>query len=610
MDAAPLGHAVDGASATLSKPSVAVGTRGVVLVLTAGAAALVWGLCARLTSVPWIFPDELLYSEVAKSLAAGDLPSVRGVTSFDYGVLYPALIAPAWLAADIETAYGVARWINAVLMAFTVVPVYLLACRFTSTRKAMLVAGFAVGVPSMAYVGTLMTEVALYPAVAFALLAMTSAVERPTAWRQAAALGAIVVAVLVKPLAVVLVAAYVAAVVVYRLGGPRSTGWRTELGAYRLTWGVLACGIVAVLAGGLAIEGDPIAVLGAYAVAAGHVDPLGTARWFVGNLSALALYVAVLPFAATLAVILKGLFGRADDRTRLFAAVAAPTLLALVLAVAAFGSEAHAGAAGFAGNATPLRERNFFVVAPLLLIGLALWTELRDRRGALTWAALGGSLFLVVIYPWGHVPRAANPQNLASLPYLVAPSEHWRAIAAIVVALLALSLLRWGPHGKPGYVWIALGGWFALAGLVAVAVFVHASHQIERALPADHPGWIDALVPSGESVSVLWSEKGGEQFARVRDEQRIVWLNEFFNRRIGKVHELGPKMPYNLPAERVRLRRGAVVDSAGEPVRVTYLLVHCPTTVDGSLVADDARSGARVYRVAGDVRLSAVSRPC
>jgi hypothetical protein len=600
-------HALDGAATSVSDRSPAVKAGRLGVFLAAGLATTVWSLLALLTSNPWIFPDELLYSEVAKSLAAGDLPAVRQVTSLEYGFLYPLVISPAWLFDDVQTAYSVARVINGAVMAVAAVPIFYLARRFTSGRKALLVACFSVAVPSMAYAGTLMTEVALYPAMAFAILAITRAVDRPTPRSQALALGAILLAFLVKPIAVVLIAAYPVAVLVHCLGsdGP---ALRAALGRYRFTWCALAAGGALGVAGGAVLAGDPVAVLGAYAVAAGHVDALGTGRWLVANFSALALYVVVIPFAATLAVLAHAWTRGADRDVRLFAAVSAPTIVAVVAAVAAFGSEGHAGAEGFTGAATAVRERNLFFVAPLLLIGLAIWTDVRKRGSRWSWLAAGASLGLVGLYPWSDVPRAANPQNLASLPFLVPPTAAWSAVAAVTVAVLALALWLRVPAHKLGYLWMTIGGWFVLTAFVAVTVFVSAASKTERWRPADDASWIDRIVPDGAAVAVLWSERGSERYAAVADKQRVVWLNEFYNRSIGRVYELGPKMPYNLPAQRVRTESRAVRTLSGAPVMAPYVLVRCPMAIDGALVAEHAASGARLYRMDGALRLAAPRR--
>ena len=45
---------------------------------------------------PWIMVDEIVYSELAKNVAAHGQFLVRGVPSHGYGFVYPILISPAW----------------------------------------------------------------------------------------------------------------------------------------------------------------------------------------------------------------------------------------------------------------------------------------------------------------------------------------------------------------------------------------------------------------------------------------------------------------------------------------------------------------------------------
>ena len=80
---------------------------------------------------PWIFPDEIAYSELARSLAETGRPAIRGDWVFGWGEVYPALIAPAWLVFDDPvSAYRAALVINALVMSSAAIPGYLLARLF------------------------------------------------------------------------------------------------------------------------------------------------------------------------------------------------------------------------------------------------------------------------------------------------------------------------------------------------------------------------------------------------------------------------------------------------------------------------------------------------
>jgi hypothetical protein len=88
-------------------------------------------LLARRDPAPWIFVDEIVYSELGRSVGSGASLAIRDVpTGTAYGVVYPLLIAPAYAIFDsLPTAYTAVKLINAVLVSLAAVPAYLLARR-------------------------------------------------------------------------------------------------------------------------------------------------------------------------------------------------------------------------------------------------------------------------------------------------------------------------------------------------------------------------------------------------------------------------------------------------------------------------------------------------
>ncbi len=79
---------------------------------------------------PYIFVDELIYSELAKSLVNTGSFAVRGVPVHGYSILYPALIAPAyWLFDALPHAYAAAKATNTIAMSLAAVPAWLLGRR-------------------------------------------------------------------------------------------------------------------------------------------------------------------------------------------------------------------------------------------------------------------------------------------------------------------------------------------------------------------------------------------------------------------------------------------------------------------------------------------------
>src|SRR3954468_485192 len=111
---------------------------------------------SRRVVAPWIMVDELIYSELAKSFADSGRFLVRDHPNFGVGLVYPALIAPAWrLFAAVPDAYAAAKAINSVVMSLAALPAYALARRIVSQPLALLAAGLAVAVPSLVYTGVL-----------------------------------------------------------------------------------------------------------------------------------------------------------------------------------------------------------------------------------------------------------------------------------------------------------------------------------------------------------------------------------------------------------------------------------------------------------------------
>ena len=116
-------------------------------VIVAGSVALRAWLGSRMPA-PFIFTDELTYQENARSLAAGEGIRVRDEPYGIVSVLYPLVLAPAYLLFDsLPDAYAAARTINAVVMSLAAIPAYLIARRVLPTRSSLLAALLAVALP-------------------------------------------------------------------------------------------------------------------------------------------------------------------------------------------------------------------------------------------------------------------------------------------------------------------------------------------------------------------------------------------------------------------------------------------------------------------------------
>ena len=344
---------------------------GIVVVSIAVRVAL-----GRRMVAPWIMIDEIVYSELAKNLAAHGELLVRGVPSHGYGVVYPVLIAPAWaLFTSIPSAYAAAKAINAAVMSLAAIPAYFLARRILGERLALAAAGLTVRprASGMLYTGVIMTENAFYPIFLLTALVLVAMLERPTARRQLGLLVLCALAFETRAQAVALIAA--AATAPLLLGLVERRGLRGTIRPFAWFYGLLAAGAVLAVAAEGVRGRSPVALLGAYQAAASTSYTVrGILRFVVYHWAGLDLAIGVLPFAALLALWLAP--RRPTPQARAFAVASLAISVWLVVEVAAFAS---------ANYVDRIEERNmFYLPAPLGLDRAApgsVWRASSRARG-------------------------------------------------------------------------------------------------------------------------------------------------------------------------------------------------------------------------------------
>jgi len=551
---------------------------------------------------PWVLPDELLYSDLARSIAGGERPSVRGVPAFGWGVVYPTLIAPVWaLVDDRYVAYHVVLGLNALLMSFAAIPAYFLARLFVTRTPALLVALLTVLVPSLSYTGAVLTENAFYPLCLLSLLAVARAVRRPTLGAQALALLALGVLTLTRIQGAALLAGYAGAVLVY--------GLTSESGRLAYVRRFVPSGIVAALVA-LAPVSASLArgdgVLGWLGERSGTLDGFRVAElpeWFAFLGIGLVLYVALIPAAATVIVAGMGLSRRAAEPLRLFAAVTLPMYVAVLLAIASVSVSVRVDGIG------NLNERYVFHLVPLLFVGLALWIEQglpRPRPWAFVTAVC--ACVLPVLLPIDRLDYNAGLQALALLPWReLAPSPAGTAIlVGICMLVLGAAWLRVGPRSTR-LLWALVGAWLAVLGLFAVESNRVSAVRTAASFEGRAATWVDEAVPANADVVVVWDENRAR---RGLPDSYYFWLmvTEFFNDAIGDVYRLGPQTLYDnvLPTVPAAVGpRRTLVDGTDRPVRAAYALVTCRTPVRGRVVAHAPRGALRLVRVDGPIVFAA-----
>jgi hypothetical protein len=601
-------------SVTQTAPSIAPGastiavSRGTVAGQLGALVALstaVWAVLGATMAAPWVVPDEIIYSDLAKSIAAGHLPAIRGVTTFGYGVGYPLLIAPAWaLAASTHVAYAVALAFNALLMSSAAVPSYLLARRFLSHGTALLVASLSVLLPAMAFTSMILTENAYYPAFLLALLAIVRAVEKPTSKRQALALGATAVTFAIKLLGVVLLPIYVVAIVVLAFLGRGPVPMRRALAVYKLTFLVVAVSAAAVTAASELRGAGAAGALGAYAGVVQRIDFVGLPWAFLLHVAALDLTSGLIPFAATAFLVWEVWRRRlVDESVRRFAAVACGCMVSLPATIAVSAGAIKAGSAGLGANAH-FHERYLFMSTPLFLTGLGICLErglTRRSQAALVVGAVAA--VLVAVIPVGHLRDNAGLQAPSLIIWLL--FRHGQLALALAGLLICLAFVLVGR--RRGLLWGLVAFLFATGAILTYAnSYARGRSSRDTAVGADR-GWIDGHVTPRANVAVLWNEPGrpGET-APPRPAQSVIWENEFFNRSVTAVYAIGAAGPEPVPQEiPAKVRGNLVVGADGRPLRSTYVLT-CGIRIDAPIVARDPGTSAILYKVDGVVRVRSV----
>ena len=554
----------------------------------------------------WILPDEIVYSELAKSIAAGHRPAVRGVPVFGWGELYPTLIAPAWaLINDPVTAYHVALLISALVMSLAAVPAYLLARLFLGRGASYLVAVMTVLVPSMAYTGVVMTENACYPVFLLSVLLIARAVQRPSVARQAVALLGLGLLALTRVQGLALVGAYLLAIALYAVTGPHTS--RAYLRGFVVSAAALIVVPLAPAAVSVARGNGPFGWLGSRSNTFAEFHAREVPEWLAYLTSDLILYVAVVPLAATVVILARGFSRSSPERIRLFAAVALPTFAAML------GSVSLVSASLDVDGTENLNERYVFYVVPLLFVGLALWVrEGLPRRRPWALVVVVSCCVLAAVLPIDRLHYNSGFQSVALVPWIVLSASG--AVLTVVVGAFTLAcgaLWLACKQERVGRLWLLVGVWMALVGVLTVGSNDTSARDAGGTFAGLSATWVNDAVPAGSDVPVLWDQNLA--VSNTPDSLYFrVMTTELFNPVLGDVYRVGPPTYYEtfLPTLPSRVGPGrTIVDGHGRKVETRFVLVSCRTPVIGKVVSEAARGALQLVEVDEPVRLSG-ERPC
>jgi hypothetical protein len=327
-----------------------------------------------------LMTDELLYVKLAQHLGdtLSPVPGVRGEYYGQFTPVYPALLAPLLQIFETPAAYKAAHLLNAMLMASTAIPAYLLTRELGRPRlAAYFVAAISIVVPWVVLSMMLLTESAAYPIFVWTCLAIVRAVASPSPRRDLVAIGAIVLATLTRTqfgvLAVVLVLAALLHELTYQPAWARARPrgrallhrLREVAVAHRVL--VVAAGLALMAAAVLAATGGVARGTGAYGnVLTTELLPHGISRSFRAHLAAVAANVMVVPFVLAVAFGLAAVIRPERKEEHAFAIILGLTVVLLGLESASVNIRTIGGL---------VQERYTFYIVPLLLVAAACYAH-------------------------------------------------------------------------------------------------------------------------------------------------------------------------------------------------------------------------------------------
>jgi hypothetical protein len=429
-------------------------------------------------TTPLYFPDEYIYSGIARSLAESGRPLIRGQSAHFPAMLEPLLAAPFWLTHDPALAYRLTQAENALAMSLAAVPVYLIVRRLGGGAwLALAGAALTVASPDLFFSSFLLADAIAYPLVLGAVYAGMCALDQPTRRSQLVFALLAVLATAARIQYVFLPAIFLAATLVVERGSVRAAWSRFRFSAL-LYAAPLA--LAAVL--------GPSRLLGYYSgLADVHVHPGAIAHW-LGTDAMLLAYAA--GFALVPAAAVGIVYALWRPRTRAesgFAALAVGLLLAL-----------FAEAAIYATNGSDrFQERYLMVLLPLALPAVVLWlVRGRPARHAVALVALG-LLALSARVPLSGYVVGDDKQDS---PFLMGVFRLEKAVGvgdgslAIALAAAGLACLAAGAAYRSRFVWPAIVATIGASCAVSLGAvsFDHHVVRIVRStyLPAD-ARWVD-----------------------------------------------------------------------------------------------------------------------
>jgi hypothetical protein len=429
-------------------------------------------------TTPLYFPDEYIYSGIARSLAQSGKPLIRGSSAHFPAMLEPLLAAPFWLTNDPEVAYRLTQAENALAMSLAAVPVYLLVRKLGGGAWAALAAAaLTVASPDLFFSSFLLADPLAYPLVLGAVYVGVCALAQPSRRLQLGFAALAVLATLARIQYVFLPLVFLAAALV------------VERGSVRLVWSRFRLSVL-FYAAPLAVAAvlGPRRVLGYYSdVADVHVRPGEIAHWLGTDAMLLAYAAGFALVPGAIVGIVFALRKPSSREERGFAAFAVGLLLALFAETAIYATN----------GSDRFQERYLMVLLPLVFPAFVLWLQRgRPAKQAVVLGAVG-LLALSARVPLSGYTVSDFKQDS---PFLMGVFRLEKAVGigdgslAIALAAAVLACLGAAAAFRARLVWVAVGATIVASCAVSVGAVSFDRHVVRTVratyLPAD-ARWVD-----------------------------------------------------------------------------------------------------------------------
>lgn len=474
---------------------------------------------------PWLFTDELEFTQIQRSIAATGHPARRGVP---HGIesLYNVIVAPIWLIHDVAAAFATLKYVDVLIMTSVLFPTYFLARMVVGRTPALFAAAGAAIIPSMAYSSWIVTEVLAYPYAALCFLLIAKALlVRSRRWI-VGAIAASALAPVVRGELVVIPVTFAFALFFMWWTSERAMTRRREwslgdwLGAVTLFFGAV------YLISGYVSRHDTQW----YSVTTYWKHRIFVfGDWASG---AITIGVGVLPVILGLAALAPVRGERRTLGLRVFRCVSFAGIGTFWMYTAMKGAYLSTV------FASRVEERNLIYASPLLFIGTALVLE---RRRVNLWAfgaATAYALYVLVGTPYfiagGYYSDALSLALLGQANrYFLLGTSHaqWLLVLALAVGVAGTVLLLRLRNGPATTVAVTLGAlvlaWTGTAEIAAAAGNITTSRDIRPTLGEPFT-WVDDATHLKPTLYL----------AQGITDQNHEWLLEFWNRSITTVSSL------------------------------------------------------------------------